>query len=237
MLLCIVQARMRSSRLPGKVMKEIMGRPTISYLIERLKLSKTIDKIVVATSVNKENDILCEYLQAQAIDVFRGSEEDVLDRFYQTALKYEPTAIVRITADCPLMDYKVIDKVAEYFFESDFDYVSNLHPRKYPHGLDVEIFSFSALQKAWQAAKEKTEREHVTPYIVNAGKFTKGSVVAPKDYSHERWTLDHEEDFILINNVFKCLYKKGDYFDMEDVLQCKKIHPEIFTVNEHLKLY
>ena len=234
MILAIVQARMKSTRLPGKVMREVLGKPLIGYLLERLSFSKTIDKIILATSTDSSNDILCNYVIRQGFEVYRGKEEDVLDRFYQAALHYQPTAIVRITADCPLIDPQVVDSVISFFKDQQFDYVSNCHPPTYPDGLDTEIFSYQALAKTWLEAKLAHEREHVTPYMRQAGKLRIGNVEADIAYPNERWTVDNEEDFILIKSIIENLYPINSYFNMDDILKFKMKNPNIFLVNKHI---
>jgi len=235
LILAIVQARMGSSRLPGKVMREVLGKPLIGHLLDRLKLSEAIDRIVVATSKEKNDDKLFEYVKSLGFNTYRGKKDDVLDRFYQVAKQYNPDAIVRITGDCPLIDYKVVDKIVTYYQNNDFDYVSNTNPPTYPDGLDTEVFSYDALKRAWQEAKLRYEREHVTQYIINSGKFKLGNVRAEKNYSGERWVVDYEEDFVFIKNIIENLSKRLKYFDMYDILQYKKENPEIFEINKYIK--
>jgi len=235
MILAIVQARMNSTRLPGKVMKKILRKPLIGYLLERLGKSKKVNKIVIASSRKRNNDELCKYVKRLGLDVYRGEEDDVLDRYYQAASQFNPDAIVRISGDCPLIDYKVIDRVISYYLKGNFDYVSNVNPPTYPDGLDTEVFSFKALEEAWKNAKLKSEREHVTPYIINSGKFKIGNVRAENDFSSKRWTVDNEEDFILISKIIENLYKENSYFDMYDILKFENKNPELFEINKHIK--
>ena len=234
MIIGIVQARMSSRRLPGKVMKTVLDKPLIGYLLERLKYVKNLDKIVVATSTDPSNDLLCEYVSQQGIEVFRGSEDDVLDRYYQVACKYKAKVVVRLTADCPLLDPGVVSKVIAYFETHDCDYVSNGHPPTFPDGLDVEVFSFEVLKEAWECAELKSEREHVTPYIVHSDKFNMGNVALKTDLSGERWTVDEPEDFLLIKSIIENLYVKNPTFDMNDILEYKKNNLEIFEINQHI---
>jgi len=219
MILAIVQARMGSTRLPGKVMKKVLGKPLIEHLLERLKLSKQVNKILVAIPKGKADDILCGYLRLKGYDFFRGPGEDVLARYYQAACLHKPEVIVRITADCPLIDYKIVDRVVEKFLEGNFDYVSNIMPRTYPDGQDVEVFSFATLEKTCQKTHSNFDREHVTPFIQNSGLFRIGSIIADKDYSYLRWTMDTLEDFENIRNIIKHLSKTGSYFSMREILQ------------------
>ena len=170
-VLAIVQARMDSTRLPGKVLKEVNGKPLIEILFQRLSRSKEIDEIILATSKNLENDRLAETVEKLGFDVFRGSENDVLDRYYQAAKPYSPKAVVRITGDCPIIDPQLVDKVISLYKESNVDYASNTDPPTYPDGLDTEVFSFAVLEAAHRQAEEPFEREHVTPFILANGQF------------------------------------------------------------------
>lgn len=231
MILAIIQARMSSTRLPAKVMKKILGRPMIFYLLERLKYSKKIDKIVVATTNKRTDDLLADYVKRQKVDVFRGSEEDVLDRFYQTARKYKPDHIVRITADCPLLDPKILDKLVNFYFTHRLDY-SCLSP-KFAEGLDCEILSFKALETAWQNAKMQSEREHITMYIHNNAKdFKRVKMDKKTDEGKYRITVDEPEDFEIVKTIFKALYKEDSpLFRFSKVKQFLDQHPEIMAKN------
>ena|SRR3989338_3553423 len=233
-VIAIIQARMKSIRLPGKVMKKVLGKPLIGYLLERLNFSKKINKIILATSTDSSNDILCNYVTHQGFEVYRGKETDVLDRFYQAAQLYRSASIVRITGDCPLVDPQVVDSVISFFKSQPWDYVSNCHPPSYPDGLDTEIFSYQALTKAWMEAKLLHEREHVTPYMRQAGKFKVGNVVANSPCPNERWTIDNEEDFILIKSIIENLYRNNSCFTMDDIIKFKIKNQNIFLVNKHI---
>lgn len=234
MILAIVQARMASTRLPGKVLKTVKGKALIGILLERLKRSRTIDKIVLATTIEKSDDELYDYVKKLGVEAYRGDENDVLDRFYKAARAASADTVVRITGDCAIIDYKVVDKVVEKYLEGGFDYVSNVNPPTYPDGLDAEVFSFAALETAWKSAKLKSEREHVTPYIINSPQFKKANVSGESDHSKERWTVDNDEDFVLISKIIEKLYTEGDYFDMQDVLKLEKDNPDLFEVNKHI---
>ena len=171
MIYAIVQARMKSTRLPGKVLKMVNGKPLIEILLYRLSQSKKIDKIILATSEKPENDLLVETVEKLGFEVFRGSENDVLNRYYQAAKQQHPDIVVRITGDCPLIDYQVTDQVINYFLENDFDYVCNGDPPTFPDGLDTEVFTFESLEKASKEASQQHEREHVTSFIRESGLF------------------------------------------------------------------
>lgn len=236
MRVAIVQARMASSRLPGKVMREVMGKPLIAHMLERLKFSQKIEKIVVATSTDPSNDALCVFLQSQGVEVYRGSEEDVLDRFYQAAKLFGASTVVRLTADCPLIDYKIVDQVIEKYETGVFDHVVTAGDNPgYPDGLDVEAFSFVALETAWREADKASEREHVTPYIKTSGRFRTDILRPERDHSAERWTVDNDEDLAVVTNILKELYRPGKYFGMKEVLDYQLRHPEAFEMNRHIQ--
>ncbi len=233
--LALVQARIGSTRLPGKVMKLINKTPVIELLLNRLSKSEKIDQIIVATSVKKENDRLVAHVNKLGFESYRGSEEDVLDRFYNAAVKFNGDNIVRITADCPLVDPVLVDKLIEAFLSKDsVDYYSNaIHPT-YPDGLDVEVFSFEGLEKSWLEAKMPSEREHVTQYFYNSNEFTIANLGYHIDYSKERWTLDEESDFIVIKNIFNHFYPRND-FSWLKVIELRDQQPHLFEYNKHIK--
>lgn len=232
MITAIVQARMTSSRLPGKVMMEVLGRPMIGYLLKRLKYSRRIEKIVVAAPEGSGSDGLCDYLFRQGVSVFRGSEQDVLDRYYQAAVLNGATTIIRITADCPLMDPAIIDEVIVRHGREAADYTSNIHPRTFPDGMDVEVFSMEALSRCWRNAIEAFDREHVTAFMRRQPGFRTGNVCAEEDFSPERWTLDYEEDFVLIKDIIENVLARNMAASMQDILAYKKMNPGIFRINQ-----
>jgi len=231
MVIAVIQARMSSTRLPGKVLKDIAGKPMILHMLDRVKRSKLIDKIIIATSTSPANDPLCTTVTQAGFSVFRGSENDVLSRYYEAVKDQNHSVIVRLTGDCPLIDHHIIDKVIKCFLDNNFDYVSNIDPPTFPDGLDTEVFSFSALKTAWQDAKSAFDHEHVTPYIRNSGKFTKANIAHSTDLSALRWTVDDREDFILAKNIFEHLLPVNDDFGLEDVLKYKSGNPDIFSIN------
>jgi len=236
-IVAIIQARMGSTRLPGKVMKLILGKPVILWVLERVSLSKLIDKIVVAIPSGKENDVIVDAIKEydDKIIISRGSEDDVLDRYYQAAVKTDADVVVRITSDCPLIDPVVIDNVIEQFLDNDCDYCSNNLKRTYPIGLDTEVFSFDVLAKAWGEAKNDYEREHVTPYIKeNPDKFKLLNVSNDVDLSHLRWTLDTKEDLEFIKVIYERIYPKKHMFFMKDILDMLQKQPELIEINKHI---
>ena len=233
-VVCTVEARMRSSRLPGKVLKEVNGKTLIEILFHRLSKSKKIDKIILATAENKENDILTETVEKLGFDVFRGSEEDVLDRYYHAAKPLKPSVVIRITGDCPIIDPQLVDDVIGLYQENNVDYVSNTEPPTYPDGLDTEVFSFTALETAYNKAEESFEREHVTPFICTNGEFKQANYLNETDLSGERWTVDDPEDFEVIKNVINH-FAPDLYFSWRDVLKLKKSRPEYFEANRDIE--
>lgn len=220
-------------------MKDILGKPMIGHLLDRVKLSQMIDKIIVATSGLSENDGLCDYVKKIGFDIYRGSEDDVLDRYYQTAKLFNANVIVRITADCPLIDPRVVDQIIQYYLDhkQEVDYVSNTTAPTYPDGLDTEVFSFDALAKAWNEARRQTEREYVTSYIWKNGKrFRLANVAYQNDFSFMRWTVDEERDFLFVKRIYEELYQGGnEIFYMEDIINFLKAHPEVMLLNQGIK--
>ena len=237
-VVAIIQARMGSTRLPGKVMKEILGKPVILWDLDRISQSKLIDEIVVAIPYGEENDVIVDTIKEynDKIIIARGSEDDVLDRYYQAAVQTNADVVVRITSDCPLIDPVVIDRVIEQFLNNDCDYCSNSLTRTYPRGLDTEVFSFKALEEACNEATKDYEREHVTPYIIeNPDKFKLLNVANDIDLSHLRWTLDTKDDFKFISAVYKNIYPKKQLFLMDDVLELLDREPELIDINNHIE--
>lgn len=231
--LAIVQARMGSTRFPKKVMRPVNGVPMIELLLQRLARSKRIDQIILATSIDPCNNPLANHVSELGYEVFRGSENDVLDRYYQAASKYQPDTLVRITGDCPLIDPELVDQVIAAYEVQGVDYLSNAGPPTYPDGLDVEVFSFHALKQSAQLATESLDREHVTPFIIKSGIFKTGNIQHEHDYSGERWTVDEPADFEVISSVFKHFHPRTDFGWLE-VMALRHAHPELFQANQHL---
>ena len=207
----IIQARANSKRLPGKVLKDIFGKPSLQRMIERVKLSNTIDELIVATSNCKNNREIIKICKLLKINYFIGSEFNVLERFYKASKKFNAKHIVRLTADCPMHDPQIIDHVIKIYKNNDYDYVSNVLKRTYPDGLDVEVFNFESLEVAFQNANEDLDKEHVTTYLRNKisliknRKYKKYNVENQKDLSSLRWTLDNQDDLNKIKIFFKYL--------------------------------
>jgi glutamate-1-semialdehyde 2,1-aminomutase len=232
-VLAIIQARMDSTRLPGKVLKEVNGKPLIEILLHRLSQSNKIAKIILATSQSKENNLLVETVEKLGFDVFRGNENDVLDRYYHAAKEYQPTTVVRITGDCPIIDPQLVDAVIELYQQNTADYASNTEPPTFPDGLDTEVFSFAALKACYEQAEKLFEREHVTPFIRTNARFQRVNCANETDLSGERWTVDNSEDFEVISNIIKN-YSPNLNFSCSDVLELKKSHPEYFEANKQI---
>lgn len=242
MILAIVQARTSSSRMPGKVLKKILGKPMIVHEIERIKKSALVNKIVLATSAEESDDALAQTCGDAGIEVFRGNLNDVLDRYYQCAKEYQPEHVVRVTGDCPLIDWELIDAVIEKHRKEENDYTSNVMEITYPDGLDTEVMRFAALKHAWQEAKLPSQREHVTPYLYqNRQLFKLGCKKNNVDLSAMRWTVDEPEDFIFVTKVYEYLYPAHQDFMMRDIIELLELRPELqminhaFTRNEGLK--
>lgn len=219
MILAILQARMSSSRLPGKVMLPLAGAPMLARQIERLKRSRLIDRLVVATSDRDEDEGVAALASSVGVDSFRGSLENVLDRFYKAALPYRPKLVVRVTGDCPLADWEVIDGCISLAIEDGYDYASNSLTRTWPDGLDVEVFTFAALETAWREAKDPFELEHVTPFLHrHPERFKLGQYVNDIDRSDLRWTVDERSDYEFVGRIYDRLYPSNPAFTTEDVL-------------------
>jgi spore coat polysaccharide biosynthesis protein SpsF len=236
-IVTIVQARMSSTRLPGKVMLPILGKPLLIRMLERVQTAKFIGQLVVATSTNLDDDEIEKLCTNENIICYRGHLTDLLDRHYQVAKLYNADAIVKIPSDCPLIDPSVIDRVIDHYVKSDkFDLVSNLHPATYPDGNDVEILSFAALECAWKDAVKDYEREHTTPFIWEHDEhFAIGNVIweTGLDYSStHRWTIDFPEDYEFIRKVYVELYPENPAFDLNDILNLLKRKPEIAEINQ-----
>jgi spore coat polysaccharide biosynthesis protein SpsF len=228
--IALIQARMSSSRLPHKVLADIAGQPMLLQVIRRGQTASSLEQVAVVTSTDAADDAIDRLCNAHAIPCFRGSLADVLDRYYQAASHFQAEAVVRLTADCPLLDGKIIDKVVRTFFQGAFDYVSNTLECTYPDGLDVEIFRFAALERAWKEARLKSEREHVTAYMYKHPElFRLGSVTQAEDLSALRWTVDTSEDLAFVRAVYS-LFADAD-FGMHDILNVLPDHPEITKIN------
>jgi spore coat polysaccharide biosynthesis protein SpsF len=229
-VVAIVQARMSSSRLPGKVLAEIAGRTMLERVVARARAARRVPRVVVATSVASEDDRVAALCRELGIDVFRGSESDVLDRFAGAASRFAGDPIVRLTADCPLLDPGVVDAVVARYEEGGVDYAANINPPTYPDGLDTEVFSAEALVRAAREARRPSEREHVTLYIrSHPESFRIANVRGPSDLSGLRWTVDEPEDLEFVRAVYAALGEAE--FGMEDVVRLLAEKPRLAAAN------
>jgi spore coat polysaccharide biosynthesis protein SpsF len=234
----ISQARMTSTRLPGKVLKKIGGKSLLEYQIERLKKSLRADDVVIATTTN-ESDLpivnLCEHLK---ISYYRGSETDVLSRYYKAAKEFKADVVVRVTSDCPVIDHRVVDSVIDLFLKNypDFEYVSNTQQRTFPRGMDTEVFSIQVLEDAYNEATAKSDREHVTPFIHRQkGRYRLGGMIYTENESLHRWTVDTEEDLKLVSKIINALYPIKADFSLEDILRLLKKKTKWSMINAHVE--
>jgi spore coat polysaccharide biosynthesis protein SpsF (cytidylyltransferase family) len=230
----IIQARMGSTRLPGKVLLDLGGATVLARVVRRLERSQQVAKVVVATtSLPADDEIVteCERLQVPS---FRGSEGDVLDRYYQAARLYSTDAVVRITSDCPVIDPTLVDQTIRVFKDKRADYASNVLPRIYPRGLDTEVFTSAALERAWREAREPHEREHVTPYLYEHPEaFRLASVSGDVNYSQYRWTVDTPGDLSLLRALYSRFNNRDD-FHWQDVIALMEREPELADLNSHV---
>ncbi len=231
-IIAILQARVSSTRLPGKVLKPILGRPMLLRQIERIRRTRRIDRLVVATSSEPADDAIETLCAGNAVDCFRGSLDDVLDRFYRAAGRYGPEHVVRLTGDCPLTDPAIIDAVIEFYLSGNLDYASNTVSPTFPDGLDVEVFRFDCLAQAWREAVLPSQREHVTPFLhQQPERFKIGNLVHAEDLSVLRWTVDEPEDFEFARSVYEKLYPVKPDFAMEDILALLEKYPNLRSIN------
>lgn len=231
-IVAIIQARMGSTRLPNKVLMKINGHTMLEEVIRRTKTIKGTDEVIVATTENLKDEKIVSLCKKLKIKVFRGSEDDVLDRYYQCARLVKADVIIRITSDCPLLDPKTVAGGLELFLKTNADYVSNALKRTYPRGLDFEIFTLNALKKAAEVGKESTDREHVTPYIYSNPKIFKIShLTNSKNYSKYRLTVDTQIDLELVREIFKALDKNSKVFGLKEIINFLEKNPELAKIN------
>ena len=230
----IIQARISSTRLPGKVLKPLAGKTVLEHIVGRVSCANLVDQVVVATTNNLADKEITSLCKKKGIDYFCGSELNVLERYYKAAKAYNAEVVIRVTSDDPLKDPQVINKAIKIFFQNDYDYVSNTIKPTYPDGLDVEVFSFDALARAYSKAILTSEKEHVTPYIwKNPVLFKLHNFKSETDFSYMRWTLDTEEDYEFIKIIYDKVYKPGEVFLMNDVIDFLEKNPELLNINHH----
>jgi spore coat polysaccharide biosynthesis protein SpsF len=233
--IAIIQARMSSTRLPGKVLKTSYGRSMLERMVERIRKSTLLEEVLVATTTDGSDDLIESACKRIGVKCFRGSLQDVLDRYYQAAIQWKAESVVRLTGDCPLIDPMLIDDVIRALTETRVDFACNRLPppfkRTYPIGLDVEACTFSALENAWHNAKAKNEREHVMPYLyTEPGRFKVTQLNYSEDLGHLRWTLDTPQDLLLLRRIYRHFHGRND-FSWLDVLNLYREQPRIFDVN------
>lgn len=230
----IIQARMGSSRLPGKVLTDLGGETVLARVVRRLKRSRQIARIVVATTGASADRAIASECERLQVACFRGSEDDVLDRYYQAVRSHPADAVVRITSDCPLIDPELADETIRVFTEENADYASNVSPRTYPRGLDVEVFTSAALERAWREARQPYEREHVTPFFYEHPEmFRLASASGEVDYSRYRWTLDTARDLELLRATYSRFDNRDD-FPWRDVIALMEREPEMAELNSQV---
>ncbi|TAN45982.1 MAG: acylneuraminate cytidylyltransferase [Nitrospirae bacterium] len=235
-IVAIIQARTGSSRLPNKVLLKIKDKTLLELYVNRVRKSRLIDKIVIATTENAGDNSIEELAKHIGIDCFRGSENDLLDRYYRCAKKYHADVVVRATPDDPFVDHEIIDRAITIFKDSSVDFVNNHFEPTFPEGLDIEVYSIEALEKAWGEARLLSEREHVFPYFQNHPEEFKIIVFKQaKDYSYLRWTIDYMCDYEMTRTVYDYLYEKNPVFLQDDILRLLETHPEIMRMNNHIK--
>jgi len=240
-VLAIIQARMGSTRLPGKVLLPLAGRPVLWHVVSRVQACSLVNQVVVATTTSAKDHVLLQEIEKCGAKAFRGSEDDVLSRYFHAAKKFAGEIIVRITSDCPLFEPDILEKMLRIFFDleksgEEIDYFSNIRKRTFPRGLDTEIFTYDALEKAHLKAVKRYDREHVTPYIYqHPNDFRIRDHCGEKDHSHHRWTLDTPEDYKLIEIIFSNLYKPNRIFHFEEILEFIEKNPELSNINAHIE--
>lgn len=233
-IVAILQARMSSTRLPNKVLKNILGKPMLQHQIERTQRSQKINSLVIATSNNIEDSAIIALGKKLNISTYAGHLTNVLDRYYQAAKTHKADIVVRITGDCPLTDPDIIDAVIKQHIEEKNTYTSNVEKTTFPDGLDVEVINFTALEDAWKNASKLSDLEHVTPYIRQQSDIKKGHYLAEHDYSSYRWTVDEPEDFTFVALIYEKLGIHGQYFSSEDIYRLLKKEPDLLKINQNI---
>lgn len=232
----IVQARMTSTRLPGKVLLPLAGEPILTRLVERLRRVRLAQEIVIATTTNASDDPIASLCTQMGVPCHRGSEHDVLARYADAAQAHAADVVVRITSDCPLIDPALVGQAIATYQEGDSDYVSNMLPPTWPYGMAVEVFSAAALHEAHVQATQDSEREHVTPFIYwHPQRYRLRNIASPQDLSHHRWTVDTHEDYELVRRLFETLYPTHPTFTLADLLALMEAHPDWLRINQHIE--
>ena len=235
----IIQARMGSTRLPNKVLMPVLGKPLLGWMLDRIATCTEVDEVIVATTTDVRDDVIAEFSESVGCRVYRGSEDDVLDRYYQAACLVQPNAVVRLTADCPLLDPQVLAEMIRMFSEGGLDFLSNSEPlpSSWPHGMDVSIVGFDALHKAWQHAVKPSDREHVTFYFWNnPSTFQCKRIEHKKDWSGYRITIDYPEDFDVLKAIIEHFGAINSSIvndiSMDDIVNFLDVNPDVFCLNK-----
>jgi len=233
-VIAIIQARMGSTRLPGKALKKILDKTLIEWIRYRLSFCKEVDRIVLSTSESKDNDPLAKHAEEIGLDCFRGSETDLVKRILETARKFKADAIIRVTGDCPLVDPALVDKLVKIYRDrKNLDYITNILPPTFPDGIDIEIISTKTLERLDREVKDPLYREWITTTIMeNPDKFNVLNISNEENLFHLRLTVDYPEDFELVEEIFKKLYKEGSIFGLREILELFKKEPELIKINE-----
>lgn len=232
-IIAIIQARYSATRLPGKVLFKLEGKSVLEHVFERVEKSKLINEAIVATTILEKDLKIVQLCAAKGIRIYCGSETDVLDRYYQAARLLGAENVVRITADCPLIDPEIIDKAIRLHLLKRSDYTSNTLIETFPDGEDVEVFTFSALRRSWRNARLLSEREHVTPYIKkHPNKFKLVNLKNQENLSSKRWTLDEKADYKFIKLIYNKLYRKNSVFGIKEIIEFLECYPEYEQINQ-----
>jgi spore coat polysaccharide biosynthesis protein SpsF len=238
MIAALIQARMKSTRLPGKILADVGGRPMLARMFERVRMAKAVDQLMLVTSTDPSDDPVVEFCIRENVPCFRGSLEDVLDRYYQAALMIKPDTVVRLTGDCPLIDPLIIDSMIAVYKQGHYDYVANSAPPPgtFPDGMDVEVLSFPALERAWIETDKPSHREHVTFYFwQNPDKFRTLRYDGTQDLSSVRLTVDHPQDLEVVREIYARLYAANPFFSMADILALLQQDPGIMDRNKAIR--
>lgn len=235
-VVAIIQARLGSTRLPAKIFKDLSGKPLIYHICNRLKVSKLINKLVIATTNLLEDDLINDWAEQNGIVCFRGSEDNVLSRYYHAATDADAEVIVRITADDPFKDAIIIDKIINILIKEKLDFACNNFPPSFPEGLDVEVFTYSAIKKAYENSIDDFEKEHVTQYFYRNTDLVKMKNFAySEDMSNLRLTVDTQKDFILAEEIYNRFYSTNEFFGFDEILSLYKSEPDLFKINQNEK--
>jgi len=235
-IVAITQSRMGSTRLPGKVLKKVNDKTLLDYQLDSLQKSKLLTQVVVATTTESSDDAIVQFCEKRDQAYFRGSESNVLERYYLAAKKYKADVVVRITSDCPMIDVEIVDHVIQQFINNKVDYASNSLERTYPRGMDTEVFTMKALEMAYSGATEQKEFEHVTPYIYfHPQLFKILSIKNDINHSKYRWTVDTDEDFKLIENLIEFLSVQSQEINLHNLLNAMYQHEDWYYINAHIE--